>query len=1187
MSLDEEDSILTIKEEIEQLAEIQDTLFTLSKFNIENIASDIVNSYLSHNILQLVYVLRSYYLARPSKRHLLIQLVKLLTKKGNLTNKLSELPNEILNYAFLHLNRSNFPLGYQLFKADLISPEQLINKIKELGTIYCLCWYAPFIYKYDTQYYDTIIFAAHQEDLPNSTFFHKIKWYDIIFQHYCQLIESYKQDDWKKHELSLEIGHDANPIVIALISDDVESLQEIASQPTFCYNMILDDSIFETYEILQKRCSIIMFAAGVGAVKCFKFLMMNGSSLEHNTNSNPFMAAVFSENYEMIHICQNNAALIQDVYLMTIKYMHPDIAEWLSTIFHNMYLEQILFSKLWCARFSFSNYRSIIEQGNFFDMVLDPFSKSGNDDPILVKFLVKLEKDRCFLLRNKNILKYCAKYNSINLLTKLFSLDQKYPMDISVIKKSCSKGSLEVFMLLLKRIHSHQSFNTMIEIALERMEVNCFKYLKSKGLIDPNIYIRGEHLIRFRCFSNRNIQVIQEIINIPGIDVNKANPYGGSALTGIVNNGDVDALKFFLKTRKFEVNTTGGIGETPLTHSLKEHHDAAEVLICDDQTDLNMPNKFGTTPIEIIIQNGLEQIFNLMLEQKERFKPNQKTLLKCIKNNQMNMFNKIVQFNNQIINFVDEKGNTILHDISDEPFTDILASFIDILIQNGANINAQNNLLQTSLMMACENGNAEFAFFLLSNPDVDIHLSDVDNKTIMHYAIKSKNKPLIRCLMDKGLDFNASNPKNGFQIQTNNDHLTLKQLLKSPKFDVNCIIFMYVNSTFIDLLMNHHSFNPQCLDTDNNTLLIAAVKAGNYKLIQRLTKFGIINYQDRYGKSALFYSAEKTNSFLFTYLLEKGADYKQKTIDGSTILHHACLFNNISVVQKCLTLPGIDLNHINNEGCTAMSYIRDDNYELMKLFINIPNTCLSHFPGNLIAFIVQFGEMEIIRLFLSLPQISKFNAFNSFTNLNILTSAMWRNDLELFDLILSRREVDINIKNGENKYPIEVAINLRSREMFSKIIESNNIELNEQILYTAIENKDIWYVEKILSKKKVANFTCASAVSLGLFDITKLLIENGANFKLLNNRKSIYRLAAKSKNIALFEYLLGIPEIEINNDLVDYIAKRRLRNHLILLINDKKWSQILMIHKDNLKRAFRLDYSLLESLNNLLNLKNI
>ena len=159
------------------------------------------------------------------------------------------------------------------------------------------------IYSSITKEFSTIYFVHFETIEENKSYL----WIDPFYYAFIKNYEGLSKNDWAHHKRLFVEGINPSKIVNLIQRDDVEELQEIPSQNNFNFNQTIETSLYERFSFVSEiNVSLIDYSAFFGSIKCFKFLLLNGSDLK---NSGKF--AVASGNIEIINLCeQNNSSFI-------------------------------------------------------------------------------------------------------------------------------------------------------------------------------------------------------------------------------------------------------------------------------------------------------------------------------------------------------------------------------------------------------------------------------------------------------------------------------------------------------------------------------------------------------------------------------------------------------------------------------------------------------------------------------------------------------------------------------------------------------------------------------------------------------------------------------------------------------------------------------------------------------------
>lgn len=155
---------------------------------------------------------------------------------------------------------------------------------------------------------------------------------------------------------------------------------------------------------------------------------------------------------------------------------------------------------------------------------------------------------------------------------------------------------------------------------------------------------------------------------------------------------------------------------------------------------------------------------------------------------------------------------------------------VELLIQKGANVNAQNETGKTALMLGAFAGKLNIVKEL-RNSGGSYDLVDRAGSSVLHYAVDGANLDCIQYLLMDGVDIDRKDTTSGWtpllraaSVGGNKD---VAEMLLRFKADVNAV------------------------DKDNKSALMIAVINGNQPLVQTLVEHGAdINIKNEFGKTA-------------------------------------------------------------------------------------------------------------------------------------------------------------------------------------------------------------------------------------------------------------------------------------------------------------------------------------------------
>ena len=250
----------------------------------------------------------------------------------------------------------------------------------------------------------------------------------------------------------------------------------------------------------------------------------------------------------------------------------------------------------------------------------------------------------------------------------------------------------------------------------------------------------------------------------------------------------------------------------------------------------------------------------------------EKLLHRASRNGEIIIVEKLITFFNSesaFVNSKDSTGNVALHYASKNNNIDIC----ELLLQNGANVNVCNSLLQSPFYSALDSIQKESALLLLescANPD----LRDRNNRSPVEIV---RNAELKRIISDKRAQLTRIH-----KLCLNRDATELESLVRDHK------------NAFISLRSRVHS---------GMSLLHIAAKYNISGIIRSYSDLDIdINLPDGQGRSPLHYV---TNEQTAQLLMECGADPNARDYKDSSVLHTICSNayppEDIPQAQECIS----------------------------------------------------------------------------------------------------------------------------------------------------------------------------------------------------------------------------------------------------------------------------------------------
>ncbi|KAL7791573.1 ankyrin repeat-containing domain protein [Trichoderma ceciliae] len=269
---------------------------------------------------------------------------------------------------------------------------------------------------------------------------------------------------------------------------------------------------------------------------------------------------------------------------------------------------------------------------------------------------------------------------------------------------------------------------------------------------------------------------------------------------------------------------------------------------------------------------------------------------------------------------------------------------VELLLEKGANIEAQTLYNQTSLLFATEIGDASIIRLLLAN-GASLETKDFWNRTPLIMAIQRGLKNIIDLFIEHGADINMA-------IQQHFTPLTFAIM----EGDKNILEFLIERGANLDARDGRHW-----------TPLTIAIEGGNRDIVEVLVEKGadLEAKEGMRGTSPLIYAAWKGHREIVEYLVDKGANLgakghreRQTPVALASIRGYADIIRLL--IEKGANIEAKDY-HSRTPLCLAAMNGRGDAIELLLIYnANIEaNDDTNKTPLILAA---KYGKWEVLNL---------------------------------------------------------------------------------------------------------------------------------------------------------------------------------------------------------------------------------
>ena len=306
-------------------------------------------------------------------------------------------------------------------------------------------------------------------------------------------------------------------------------------------------------------------------------------------------------------------------------------------------------------------------------------------------------------------------------------------------------------------------------------------------------------------------------------------------------------------------------------------------------TDVNAKLRGGHTPLHIAVEHtnpsyledmmamdedadGISNLAEMLLgtdDNDPNSKPTNEEALKAendwvdVKTNKelRKEITELLIANGANVNAKRDDGETPLHQAADNGHKEV----VELLIAKGADVSAKTDNRVTPLHSAADGGQKEIVELLIAK-GADVNAKRDDGETPLHQAASKGRKEIIELLITKGADVNAKSDDGWTPLHvaaSSEGHKEIVELLIDKGSDVSA-------------------------KSDRGWTPLHYAAEGHREIAELLIDKGAdVNAMSNIGKTPLYLAADSGYKEIIELLIAKGADVNAKTNDEKTLLDMA------------------------------------------------------------------------------------------------------------------------------------------------------------------------------------------------------------------------------------------------------------------------------------------------------------
>ena len=447
-----------------------------------------------------------------------------------------------------------------------------------------------------------------------------------------------------------------------------------------------------------------------------------------------------------------------------------------------------------------------------------------------------------------------------------------------------------------------------------------------------------------------HLNLCKMLIDKHKVDLHITDNEGWTAVHYSAQSGNYELVAYFVEMgADIHLKTDDGINCLHIA-ALQGHLNLCKMLIDKHKVDLHITDNEGWTAAHSSAQSGNYELVAYFVEMGADIHLKTDDGINCLHiaalQGHLNLCKMLIDKHKVDLDMTTNKGWTAVHSSAQSGNYELVAYFVEM----GADIHLKTDNGINCLHIAALQGHLNLCKMLIDKHKVDLHITDNEGRTAVHYSAQSGNYELVAYFVQMGADIHLKidDGRNCLHVAALKGHLNLcKMLIDKHKVDLHITdnegrtaVHYSAQSGNYELVAYFVQMGADIhlkIDDGRNCLHIAALQ-GHLNLCKMLIdKHKVdLHITDNEGRTAVHYSAKSGNYELVAYFVQMGADIHLKIDDGRNCLHIAALKGHLNLCKMLIDKHKVDLHITDNEGWTAAhSSAQSGNYELVAYFVEM------------------------------------------------------------------------------------------------------------------------------------------------------------------------------------------------------------------------------------------------------------
>ena len=449
------------------------------------------------------------------------------------------------------------------------------------------------------------------------------------------------------------------------------------------------------------------------------------------------------------------------------------------------------------------------------------------------------------------------------------------------------EGHLNICKMLIykHKVHLHMTDNdgwTALHCSARSGNCELVAYFAEMG---TDIHLKtndGRNCLHIAAL-DEHLNLCKMLIDKHKVDVNVADKRGWTAVHFSAQSGNCQLVAYFAEMGT-DVHLKTNDGSNCLNIAAYQGHlTLCKMLIDKHKVDLHMTDNDGWTALHYSAQSGNCELVAYFAEMGIDIHLKTNDGRNCLHiaalKGHLNLCKMLIDKHKVDVNVADKHGWAAVHFSAQSGNCQLVAYFAEM----GTDIHLKANDGNNCHNIAAFQGHLSLCKMLMDKHKIDLHMSNNDGWTALHYSAQRGNSEVVAYFAEMGTDI--------------------------------------------------------CLKTNDGTncLQIAALQ-GHFNLCKMLIDKHLVDLHmtDNYGWTELHCSAQSGNCELVAYFAEMGTDIHLKTNDGRNCLHIAALDEHLNLCKMLIDKHKVDVNVADKRGWTAVHFsAQSGNCELVAYFAEI------------------------------------------------------------------------------------------------------------------------------------------------------------------------------------------------------------------------------------------------------------